>query len=200
VRAIVGLLWAGNLFLIVPEGLAVPLARQMGQGASGVGALLAAVPTGIALGAVTVGRFVPAHRRERLMAPLVGLSLLTLLAAGLLATTLGAGAWSFAVVLALLFLSGVGQAWGIPLNLSFAEAVPSAFRGRAFGVAISGLSAAQGIGVLAAGALAEELSAGGVLTAAAVLGAAVVVLPLVAFHRTGGSVAGERQAAGPSGA
>jgi Major Facilitator Superfamily len=198
VRAIVGLLWAGNLFLIVPEGLAVPLARQLGQRATGVGALLAAVPVGIALGALVVGRFFPAERRERLMTPLVGLSLLALLAAGLVATTAGPGRGAFAAVLALLFVSGLGQAWGIPLNLSFAQAVPSAFRGRAFGVAVSGLSGVQGVGVLAAGALAQVLSAGSVLTVAGTLGAAVAVLPLIAFRRTGGSVASGRPAAGPS--
>lgn len=200
VRAIVALLWAGNLFVIMPEGLAVPLARQLGLGASGVGALLASVPVGVALGALVIGRFVPAERRERLMAPLVALSLLPLVAAGVVVTTAAPGAGAFAVVLVLLFASGLGQAWAIPLNLSFAQAVPSAFRGRAFGVAVSGLSGVQGVGVLAAGALAEVLSAGGVVTAAGALGVLAVVLPLVAFRRTGGSVASGPPAAGPSGA
>jgi MFS family permease len=197
-RAIVGLLWAGNLFVIMPEGLAVPLARQLGQRATGVGALLAAVPVGVALGAVVVGRFVSGERRERLMTALVGLSLLAMLAAGLVARAAGPGRGTFAAVLVLLFLSGIGQAWGIPLNLSFAQAVPSAFRGRAFGVAVSGLSGVQGLGVLAAGALAEALSAGGVLIAASALGAAVVAFPLLAFRRTGASVASGRSAAGRS--
>ena len=200
VRAIVGLLWAGNLFVIMPEGLAVPLGRQLGVGATGVGALLAAVPLGVALGAVVVGRFVVAERRERLMAPLVGLSLLPLLAAGIVATTTGPGTGAFAAVVALLFASGLGQAWGIPLNLSFAQAVPSAFRGRAFGVAVSGLSGVQGGGVLAAGALAEALPAGGVVAAAGAIGVAVVVVPLLAFRRTGAAVASRPSAAGPSGA
>ena len=112
--------------------------------------------------------------------------------------TAGRGAVAFAAVVALLFVSGIGQAWVIPLNLSFAQAVPSAFRGRAFGVAVSGLSGVQGIGVLLAGALAEVLSVGGVVTAAGAVGALAVVVPLLAFHRTGGSVASDRTAAGPS--
>jgi MFS family permease len=198
VRAIVALLWVGNLFMIMPEGLAVPLARQLGQRAPGVGALLAAVPVGVALGALVVGRFFTAERRERLMAPLVALSMLALVAAGLVATTAEPGAVAFVAVVALLFVSGIGQAWVIPLNLSFAQAVPSAFRGRAFGVAVSGLSGVQGIGVLLAGALAEVLSVGGVVTAAGALGAVAVVVPLLAFHRTAGSVASDRTAAGPS--
>lgn len=198
VRAIVGLLWVGNLFLIMSEGLAAPLARQLGQGAAGVGALLASVPVGAAVGALVIGRFVPAERRERLTAPLVVLSLLPLLAVGLVATTAGAGTASFAVVLVLLFLSGLGQAWNIPLNLSFAQAVPSAFRGRAFGVAISGLSGAQGVGVLLAGALAVGLSAGGVVAVAGAVGAVAVVLPLLAFHRAGASVASGVPAEGRS--
>lgn len=197
-RSIVALLWVGNLFLIMPEGLAVPLARQLGQQASGVGALLAIGPLGVALGAVVVGRFFAGERRERLMAPLVALSMLALLAAGLVATTSAPGAVSFATVLALLFVSGLGQAWSIPLNLSFAQAVPSALRGRAFGVAISGLSGVQGVGLLVAGALAEGLSAGGVTAVAGALGAVAVVVPLLAYRRTGGSLASGRQAAGPS--
>jgi hypothetical protein len=132
------------------------------------------------------------------MAPLVVLSLLPLVAAGLIATTAGPGPVAFAAVLVLMFAAGMGAAWSIPLNVSFVQAVPSAFRGRAFGVAVSGIYGVQGVGVLAAGALAETLSAGGVVVVAGALGLAAVVGPLLAFHRTGGSVTGGRTAAGPS--
>ena len=45
-----------------------------------------------------------------------------------------------------MFLSGLASAWVIPLNVSFVQAVPSAYRGQAFGVAVSGLYGVQGIG------------------------------------------------------
>jgi MFS family permease len=197
-RAIVGLLWAGTMFTFAPEGLAVPFARQLGQGATGVGVLLAANPLGVTVGAVIVGRVMSAERRERLMAPLVALSLLPLVAAGLVATSAGPGTAGFVAVLVLMFASGFGAAWAIPLNVSFVQAVPAAFRGRAFGVATTGLYGVQGLGIFAAGALAEAVSPGSVVAAAGALGMAAVVVPLLAFYRTGGSVAGGCPAAGPS--
>jgi predicted MFS family arabinose efflux permease len=197
-RAIVGLLWAGTMFTFAPEGLALPFARQLGQGTTGVGILLAANPLGVTVGAVVVGRLLGAEQRERLMAPLVVLSLLPLVGAGIVATTAGPGRLSFVAVLVLMFVSGCGAAWAIPLNVSFVQAVPAAFRGRAFGVAVTGLYGVQGLGMLAAGALAEGLSAGGVVCVAGALGLAAVALPLAAFHRTRGSVAGDRPAEGPS--
>jgi MFS family permease len=197
-RAIVGLLWVGMLFLTAPEGLAVPFARQFGQDTTGVGMLLAASPLGVVVGSVVVGRFLSPARREQLMAPLVVLSLLPLVGAGVLALTTHPGALSFAAVLLLVFASGFGSAWAIPLNVSFVQSVPAALRGRAFGVAVSGLYGVQGIGVLAAGALAEELSPGGVVAVAGALGLVAVVVPLVVFRRTGTAVAARRPAAGPS--
>jgi MFS family permease len=61
------------------------------------------------------------------------------------------------VVLALYVLSGVGLATAIPLNAMFVRAVAPAYRGRAFGVARSGLEVGQGLAVVAAGALATVL-------------------------------------------
>ena len=54
-------------------------------------------------------------------------------------------------MVALLFVSGLGASWLIPLNVSFVQAVPAAYRGRAFGVAVSGLYGVQALGALAAG-------------------------------------------------
>lgn len=197
-RAIIAVLWAGMLFLYAPEGLAVPLARELGQGTTGVGVLLAANPLGVVLGALVIGRLVGPDRRERLLAPLVILSLGSLVAAGVVAGTAGPGRTSFAVVVALLFVSGIGSAWSIPLNASFVQAVPPEFRGRAFGVAVSGLYGVQGIGVAAAGALAEGLSPGAVVTVAGALGLAAVIAPLIGYART--AVADGGRTGRPSGA
>src|SRR5919199_5205942 len=104
----------------------------------------------------------------------------------------------FAVVVALLFVSGLGSAWLIPLNVTFVQAVPSAYRGRAFGVAVSGLYGVQGLGALGAGLAAEGLAPSGVITLCGAVGLAAVVLPLLGFIRTQAHVAPERAAAGPS--
>jgi MFS family permease len=178
-----------SLFALAPEGLAVPFAAQLGQGSTGVGVLLAATPLGITVGALVVGRWVRPARRERLVFPLVLLSLVPLLAAGLVAETFGRGPVAFGVAVALMFVAGLGSAWTIPLNISFVQAVPAAYRGRAFGVAVSGLSGVQGIGVLLAGALAEGLRPGAVVSLAGGAGLVAVILPLVAFVRSRTSVA-----------
>jgi MFS family permease len=188
-RAIMGVLWVATLFALAPEGLAVPFAAQLGQGSTGVGILLAATPLGITVGALVVGRWVRPARRERLVVPLVLLSLVPLLTAGLIAETVGRGPVAFGVAVALMFVAGLGSAWTIPLNVSFVQAVPAAYRGRAFGVAVSGLSGVQGIGVLLAGALAEGLRPGAVMALAGGAGLVAVILPLVAFVRSRTSVA-----------
>jgi hypothetical protein len=80
------------------------------------------------------------------------------------------------------------------------QAVPSAFRGRAFGVAVSGLYGVQALGALAAGLGAEGLSASAVLALSGGIGLIAVAPALVAYRRTRGSVAGAGVGEGPSGA
>ncbi|MGQ4819068.1 hypothetical protein ACQ1ZK_18395, partial [Enterococcus faecium] len=89
--------------------------------------------------------------RERLVVPLVLLSLIPVLVGGLVAAVTGPGALPFWVLVGMLFFSGLGAAWSIPLNVAFVQAVPSAYRGRAFGVAASGLAGVQSLAALAAG-------------------------------------------------
>jgi hypothetical protein len=111
---------------------------------------------------------------------------------------LGSGTVPFRLVVGLLFVSGIGAAWLIPLNVSFVQAVPSAFRGRAFGVAVSGLYGVQALGALGAGMVAEGVSPSGAVALAGALGLVVVAPMLVAFRCTQGSVAGVPAGKGPS--
>jgi MFS family permease len=196
--AIVGLLWLGTFFGYAWEGVAAPLAAELGRDATGLGILLAANPLGVTIGGLVLARLVPAHVRERLMAPLVVLSLLPLLVGGLLAATAAGGMSSFAVLVGLLFLSGLGASWVIPLNVAFVQAVPNAFRGRAFGVAVSGLYGVQGIGALAAGAAAEGVAPSGVMALCGGLGLLAVAPPLLGYWRTQGHMAARSAAEGPS--
>jgi MFS family permease len=196
--AIVGVLWLGTMFAFASEGVAAPFVSELGQGTTAVGVLLAANPLGITLGGLVVARLVPPHRREGLVPPLVVLSLVPVVAAGLVAVVAGPGALPFALVVALLFVSGLGGAWIIPLNVSFVQAVPSAYRGRAFGVAVSGLYGVQAIGALAAGLGAEGVAPSIVVAISGGLGLLAVAPALLAYRRTQGHMAPGAAAEGRS--
>jgi MFS family permease len=198
VLAIIAVLWVTTLFAFAYEGIAAPLVEELGRGTTADGVLLAANPLGVTIGGLVLARLVRPDLRERLVPFLVVLSLVPVLLAGLVAALLPAGALPFAVIVALMFVSGLGGAWLIPLNVSFVQAVPASFRGRAFGVAVTGMYGVQGLGVLAAGIVAEGLAPSGVVALFGAVGLAAVVLPLLAFVRTQGHMAGGRPAAGPS--
>ncbi|MDQ3734913.1 MAG: MFS transporter [Actinomycetota bacterium] len=186
---IVGLLWVGQLFLTAPEGIAVPYVTEFGLGAVAVGLFLAANPVGLIIGGVVVGRLCPPGLRERLTYPLALMSMLPLIVAGLID--------NFAVVLAMFVLSGFGASYLIPLNVSFVRAVPAAFRGRAFGAAVSGLSACQGLAIVIAGAAAERMSAAAVVTWSGVLGLVALLLLGLARSRVVGGQAKANQSDAP---
>jgi MFS family permease len=196
--AIIAVTWVGSLFANAPEGIAAPLVEQLGQGPAQVGVLLAANPAGVTVGGLIIARALTQERRERLVPPLVALSLAPILLAGLVTVWGGPGTGAYATVVALMFVAGLGGSWNIPLNVAFVQAVPSAYRGRAFGVAVSGLYGVQGIGVLGAGALAEVATPGVVVALVGALGLLAVVPPLVGYVRTQGHVAAAHPAAGPS--
>lgn len=182
--AIMAVLWLGALFANAWEGVAAPLADELGRGSMAIGVLLAANPAGVVVGGLLLGRLVPTGRRERLVIPLVLLSLAPLLAGGLLVGGTGDTGSSFPALLGLLFLSGLGAAWLIPLNISFVQATPAPLRGRAFGVAVSGLYGVQGLGALAAGLAAEAVAPSTVLALCGGLGMIAVAPALVAYRRT----------------
>jgi hypothetical protein len=133
---------------------------------------------------------------DELGMPLVVLSLVPLLVGGAVVAVAGPGTVPFAVLIGLLFVSGLGASWVIPLNVSFVQAVPSAFRGRAFGVAVSGLYGVQGIGALAAGLAAEGVAPSGVMALCGGLGLLAVIPPLLAYRRTQGHMAAATAAEG----
>jgi MFS family permease len=196
--AIMGVLWVATLFATASEGVAAPLVAELGSRSTAIGVLLAANPLGVTIGGLVLARLIAPDRRERLVVPLVVLSLAPLLAAGLVALLAEPGVSTFALVIALLFVSGLGTSWLIPLNVSFVQAVPSAYRGRAFGVAVSGIYGVQAIGALFAGLGAEAVSAGGVLALSGGIGLVAVTPALIAYRRTQGHVAAVAAAEGPS--
>jgi hypothetical protein len=172
-RSIVLLAWSGAAFSVVPEGLAVTYARRAGEGALATGVLTAAAPFGTVVGALVVGRFVAPARRVRLMLPLAAATFVPLLA-----TILGPPVWLAAV---LWCCSGMGLAYQLPANATFVSALPAYARGRAFGLAQSGLQVFQGLSLAGGGALALVLAPSTVVAIAGVLGLVAVGLLALAW-------------------
>lgn len=166
-RALVLLVWMVGLY-VVPEALAAPYAAQIGAGPTVVGLLMAADPLGSVLGAWLFARFVPPDRRARLIGVLAVAAGVPLLFTALVP----------AVPFALLLwgVSGMAStAYVMQAQASFVRATPAAIRGRAIGVAASGIVAGQGVAVLAGGLLADLWSPS---TAIAVCGGAGVLVAL----------------------
>ena len=152
------------------EGVAAPLVDELGQAATALGVLLAANPLGVIdrrAGDRPAGPPGPARAARRPAGRAVAAAGPGRRPGGVLA---GPGHVAVRLVVGLLFVSGLGAAWVIPLNVSFVQAVPSAYRGRAFGVAVSGLYGVQGIGALAAGLPAEGMPPSGVVALSGGLG------------------------------
>lgn len=181
--AIVAVLWVGTLLVNAHEGISPALSEELVGSTALVGVLLAANPVGVVIGGVVVGRFCPPHVRERLLVPLVLVSVGALLLAGLSVRVLD-GTAAVVAFAALLAVSGIGSSWTIPLNVAFVQAVPPAYRGRAFGVAIAGMSGSQGLGALLAGAAATSLLPTTVVVITGAFGLVLILAPLVALVRT----------------
>jgi len=156
--------WLPAAFVTGGEALLVPYAGVRGFPAGTAGALLAALPVGMLVGDLVVGRFVRPATRERLSPALV-----VVLGAPLVAVLTRP---SLPVLVGLLVVSGCGFSYGLGLQRRFLEAVPEAARGQAFTLLSTGLMTLQGIGPLAAGGLAEwtgpawAIAAAGVATVA----------------------------------
>ncbi|MBM2620797.1 MFS transporter [Actinoplanes sp. LDG1-06] len=143
-RTCLALVWVASAFSFAPEAIAYPYAVTLGGGPAAAGLLLAAPCVGFLLGAIVFTRVVTPETRERLLRPAALLSTLAL--------TPALAHPGLPVVLLLLVLAGAGASFIVPLNAVFVRRVAPEFRGRAMGVASSGLLVGQGLAFLAAGA------------------------------------------------
>jgi diguanylate cyclase (GGDEF)-like protein len=135
--------------VVTTEAVAVPYAHAHGRGAATAGLLSAAVPLGVVVGALVLGRVLSNATAERLMLPAA------LLAPAILAlTAFDPGPRTVAVVW---LCAGVMSAMTVTANRVFVVAVPREIRGRAFGVAAAGISGSQGIATLLIGLLANRV-------------------------------------------
>ena len=174
-RALVALAWTVGAF-VVPEGLAVPYAAQIGASPAVAGLLMAAGPLGSIAGAWAFTRFVAFARRERtvgLLAVWAGLPLVAVVAEP-------------GPVPAMLLWAASGActaAYLLQTQASFVRATPDAARGAAIGVAASGGVASQGVAVAAGGLLADVLSSAAAIAVCGGTGSAVAAVSALAWWR-----------------
>lgn len=134
-------------FFIVPEGLAVPVAHELGVRSSVTGLLLAAGPLGSAVGAILLVRYVPRRaglRTARFMAVACGVPLVV---------TAALPPWP--VVIACWAVSGALWAFQVDVATTLVHAVDERVRSTTIARASAVLLGAQGLGLVVFGALAS---------------------------------------------
>ncbi|WP_177154924.1 MFS transporter [Glycomyces harbinensis] len=159
------LTWLFGCF-VVPEALAAPYAAQIGAGQAAVGWLMAADVAGSAVGMILLARLGPTPRR-RLTVPLAAATGVPLVA------TLASP--SLPVTVALWTISGLFGSYMVLAQVAFTERVPDGMRARAIGFAAAGLQTAQGLGMAAAGLLAEVLTPATAIAASGAIGSVAAV-------------------------
>jgi MFS family permease len=173
-RALVGLACVSG-FYVVAEGLSVPYAHELGGGALVTGLLFAASPAGAALGMVVLTRLVPAPRRRRLLGPLAVLACAVLMVCG--------ARPGLAMTIVVWAISGAASAYQTIASATFTLAVPDSAKGQAFGLASTALRVAQGLGVVIAGAVADQVSPTWVVAGAGALGTVAAAGAATAWRR-----------------
>ncbi|MGW6869573.1 MFS transporter [Streptomyces sp. NPDC054901] len=176
-RALTLLFWLPPAFVVVPEALLTPYADGIGAGTVTLGILMCALPVGTVAGEVWAGSALTARTRSRIVAPLAALAPLPLLVYVFRPAA--------PVVLGALLLAGLAQAYTLGLDRMFVDAVPEEARGRAMTLLGTGMMTFQGVGMALAGLAAEFFPVHAVVTGAAVLGAAVVLMLLAALRAAG---------------
>jgi MFS transporter len=175
--ALFGLKMLAGLY-VTPEGLAAPYADQLGVATFAIGLLLASDPIGSVLGAWAYSRWVPADLKPRLvgwlavgsgvplaflaMRPDLALSMVLIACGGLLSTP-----------------------YQMQASAMMTLAVPDSVRGQVSGLNSTALVTVQGVGIMAAGAVAQVVGAATTLGLAALIGVGLAVLGAVAWARAG---------------
>lgn len=173
-RSLMLLAWLAA-FYVVPEGLAPSYVAAIGGATSAVGILMAADPTGSAIGASLFVRLVPSELRARLIGPLALLSGVPLL--------LFVFEPSVVVSVVLLVVAGVCSAFQVQASTTFMRLVPDDHRGQAFGLAQSGLIAVQGIGIAAFGLIGDYIGAPRAIGLSGLIGIALAAVLSVGWAR-----------------
>ncbi|GIE91856.1 MFS transporter [Actinoplanes regularis] len=172
IRRLLLLQWLPSACIAGAEALLVAYGDNRGFPSGAAGALMAALPLGMLLGDLIVGRCVRPATRERLVRPLM------LLAGGALALLVTGLPMSG--TLAILVISGSGYAYQLGLQRPLLDATPEARRGQMFALLSTGLMTLQGLSPVAVGALAQLTTPA---TAIAAAGAATMLCTLLGTRR-----------------
>jgi MFS family permease len=184
-------------FYNLPEGVAAPLAKEVGGGTATVGLILAAQALGSAVGALAFSRLGGASQRaqsrkaqsrqaqsrqaQSRQAQWTG----PLAVAACASLVPFAARPGLAAALLILAVSGVFGCYQIAANAAFVQATPAARRSQAFGIAQGGMSLGEGIAILLAGAAAQHAVPGSVIAVAGAAGALCALALTVTAARAG---------------
>jgi MFS family permease len=177
-RRVRGLLlaqWLPGAFAAGAESLIVPYTESLGHPAAAASPLLAAVPAGMLVGDLIIGRFCRPATRQRLARPLALMTGVPLLAF-LLHPPLP-------VMAAALFGCGFGFGYLLGIQQAFLDSLPPALRGQGFGLSATGMMGGQGLTPPLAGAVA---TVAGPAAAMAAAGAASILVTLCLRGSLGG--------------
>jgi predicted MFS family arabinose efflux permease len=154
---------------VVPEGIAVALAAQLGAPWA-AGLLLAIEPAAVLLGTTVLHALADESTRLKLLGPLTvtSVAVLLLLVAG--------PRW--AIVIPALVLSGLAASYHVPAGTRWGQVVPDEYRGRVHAFARPILRAVQGAGMAGGGVVAGLV--GSATTAIAAAGGVGVLLAIPA--------------------
>jgi len=166
-------------FYVAPEGVAAPLAHDLGGGAAVVGVILAASALGQTAGAIMFSRFVAPRTRLRLMGPLA------VAACAVLVLFFWPPGLSGSLLI--LFASGLCASYQLAANAAFVSAAPHELRSQAFGLAQGGMSLGQGVVMILAGAAALHHAPARVVAACGGVGAVVALALAVRSARDRGN-------------
>jgi MFS family permease len=164
-RALVMLAWCVALPLVAPEAVALAYVRGQGEPDGLGGALMASIIAGAAIGAFLVGRL-PPRRQLELILPMAIASGLPLLITGIEPPT--------PVLIVLWVVSGMAQAFLIPVLTFTTLLTDNSQRGAVVGLVASGFALLTAIGYLVSGWIALITSPAFAVVVMAVVSLAVV--------------------------
>ena len=160
-RALVLIGWGMALPLIAPEAVGLALVRSQNEGDGWGGLLMASVVTGAAIGAILVGRRPPREQLDLVLPMAIAMSL-PLLVTGIEPPIV--------VLVVLWTLSGMAQAFLVPVMTFTTLLTPNEQRGSVVGIAGAGFAALTAIGYLIVGAVASVTSPAFAVVVMAVIG------------------------------
>lgn len=170
-----------SAFYNVPEGIAAPLAHDLGGGDVAAGLILAAGAFGASLGGLLFGRLVMPAQRLRWTGPLAALSCAVLV--------LFVFRPALPAALLILTASGLCGCYQLAASAAFVRAAPGRQRSQAFGIAQGGMNLGQGTAMIIAGAVAQHVAPSDVIAATGLLGT-VAAIAVALLSRNRGTEAG----------